>query len=80
MNHEKALKDNHGDSGSPSPFIGWAHTVRQELSLQRSAQTYYSSKGHSWIDPGDDIDLTAIPLWVRVGFTPLEIPVVATRN
>jgi hypothetical protein len=23
-------------------------------------------KGHSWIDPGDDIDLTAIPLWVRV--------------
>jgi hypothetical protein len=24
------------------------------------------SKGHSWIDPGDDIDLTAIPLWVRV--------------
>ena len=39
-----------------------------------------TSKGHSWIDPGDDIDLTAIPLWVRVGFTPLEIPVVATRN
>jgi len=37
-------------------------------------------QGHSWIDPGDDIDLTAIPLWVRVGFTPLEIPVVATRN
>jgi len=32
-------------------------------------------QGHSWIDPGDDIDLTAIPLWVRVGFTPLEIPV-----
>ena len=26
-----------------------------------------TSKGHSWIDPGDDIDLTAIPLWVRVG-------------
>jgi hypothetical protein len=25
-----------------------------------------TSKGHSWIDPGDDIDLTAIPLWVRV--------------
>jgi len=24
------------------------------------------SKGHSWIDPGDDIDLTAISLWVRV--------------
>ena len=23
------------------------------------------SKGNSWIDPGDDIDLTAIPLWVR---------------
>src|SRR4030042_4759301 len=37
-------------------------------------------KGHSWIDPGDDIDLTAIPLWVRVGETPLEILVVATRN
>jgi len=37
-------------------------------------------QGHPWIDPGDDIDLTAIPLWVRVGFTPLEIPVVATRN
>jgi len=34
-----------------------------------------TSKGHSWIDPGDDIDLTAIPLWVRVGFTPLEISV-----
>ena len=39
-----------------------------------------TSKGHSWIDPGDDIDLTAIPLWLRVGLTPLEIPVVATRN
>jgi len=39
-----------------------------------------TSKGHHWIDPGDNIDLTAIPLWVRVGFTPLEIPVVATRN
>ena len=26
-----------------------------------------TSKGHSWIDPGDDIDLTAIPLLVRVG-------------
>ncbi|MDI7262182.1 MAG: hypothetical protein QME90_19985, partial [Thermodesulfobacteriota bacterium] len=39
-----------------------------------------TSKGHHWIDPGDDIDLTAIPLWVRVGFTPLEIPAVATRN
>jgi hypothetical protein len=26
-----------------------------------------TSKGHSWFDPGDDIDLTAIPLWVRVG-------------
>jgi len=26
-----------------------------------------TSKGHSWIDPGGDIDLTAIPLWVRVG-------------
>ena len=25
-----------------------------------------TSKGHSWIDPGDDMDLTAIPLWVRV--------------
>jgi len=25
-----------------------------------------TSKGHSWIDPGDEIDLTAIPLWVRV--------------
>ena len=25
-----------------------------------------TSKGHSWIDPGDDIDLTAIPLWVKV--------------
>jgi hypothetical protein len=25
-----------------------------------------TSKGHSWIDPGDDIDLTAILLWVRV--------------
>ena len=25
-----------------------------------------TSKGHSWIDPGDDIDLAAIPLWVRV--------------
>ena len=25
-----------------------------------------TSKGHSWIDPGGDIDLTAIPLWVRV--------------
>ena len=24
------------------------------------------SKSHSWIDPGDDIGLTAIPLWVRV--------------
>jgi hypothetical protein len=24
------------------------------------------SKGHSWIDPEDDIDLTAIPLWARV--------------
>ncbi|OGP73878.1 MAG: hypothetical protein A2V86_00685 [Deltaproteobacteria bacterium RBG_16_49_23] len=23
-------------------------------------------KGHSWIDPGDDIDFKAIPLWVRV--------------
>ena len=34
-----------------------------------------TSKGHSWIDPGDDIDLTAIPLWVRVWFTPLEISV-----
>jgi hypothetical protein len=24
------------------------------------------SKGLSWIDPGDDIDFTAVPLWVRV--------------
>jgi len=24
------------------------------------------SKGHSWIDPGDDIDFTAVPLWVKV--------------
>jgi hypothetical protein len=24
------------------------------------------SKGNSWIDPGDDIDITAVPLWVRV--------------
>jgi hypothetical protein len=24
------------------------------------------SKGNSWIDPGDDIDFTAVPLWVRV--------------
>jgi hypothetical protein len=23
-------------------------------------------KGNSWIDAGDDIDFTAIPLWVRV--------------
>jgi len=23
-------------------------------------------KGHFWIDPGDDIDFTAGPLWVRV--------------
>ena len=37
-------------------------------------------QGHHLFDPGDDIDLTAIPLWVRVWFTPLEIPVVATRN
>jgi len=27
-------------------------------------------QGHSWIDPGDDIDLTAIPLWVRVCLRP----------
>jgi hypothetical protein len=26
-----------------------------------------TSKGHYWIDPGDDIDLTALLLWVRVG-------------
>jgi hypothetical protein len=25
-----------------------------------------TSKGHHWIDPGDDIDLTALLLWVRV--------------
>jgi len=24
------------------------------------------SKGHSWMDPGDDIDITAAPLWLRV--------------
>jgi hypothetical protein len=24
------------------------------------------SKGHSWIDPGDDIDFTAVLLWLRV--------------
>jgi len=24
------------------------------------------SKGNSWIDPGDAIDFTAVPLWVRV--------------
>jgi hypothetical protein len=24
------------------------------------------SKGHSWIDPRDDIDLTAALLWLRV--------------
>jgi hypothetical protein len=24
------------------------------------------SKSHSWIDPGDDIDSTAVPLWLRV--------------
>jgi len=24
------------------------------------------SKGHSWIDPGDDIDFKAVPLWLRV--------------
>jgi len=24
------------------------------------------SKGPSWIDPGDAIDFTAVPLWVRV--------------
>jgi len=49
---------------------------------QKAVSTLFriTSKGHSWFDPGDDIDLTAIPLWVRVGFTPLEIPVVATRN
>jgi len=24
------------------------------------------SKGHFWIDPGDDIDFAAVPLWARV--------------
>jgi len=35
---------------------------------QKAVSTFLriTSKGHSWIDPGDDIDLTAIPLWVRV--------------
>ena len=35
---------------------------------QKTVSTFLriTSKGHSWIDPGDDIDLTAIPLWVRV--------------
>jgi hypothetical protein len=26
-----------------------------------------SSKSHFWIDPSNNIDLTVIPLWVRVG-------------
>jgi len=30
------------------------------------------SKGHYLVDPVDDINLTAVPLLVRVGFTPLE--------
>jgi len=36
---------------------------------QKAVSTFLriTSKGHSWFDPGDDIDLTAIPLWVRVG-------------
>ena len=25
------------------------------------------SKGHSWIDPEDDINFMVAPLWVRVG-------------
>jgi len=35
---------------------------------QKAVSTFLriTSKGHSWIDPGDEIDLTAIPLWVRV--------------
>ena len=35
---------------------------------QKAVSTFLriTSKGHSWIDPGDDIDLAAIPLWVRV--------------
>jgi len=37
-------------------------------------------KGHYLGDPVDYVDLTAVPLWSRVWFTPLEIPVVATRN
>jgi len=24
------------------------------------------SKSHSWIDPGEDIDFTVVPLWVKV--------------
>jgi hypothetical protein len=34
---------------------------------QKAVSTFLriTSKGHSWIDPGDGIDLTAIPLWVR---------------
>jgi len=24
------------------------------------------SKGHSWIDPGDVVDITAVPLWLSV--------------
>jgi len=24
------------------------------------------SKGHAWINPGDDIDFTAVHLWLRI--------------
>ena len=44
---------------------------------QKAVSTFLriTSKGHSWIDPGDDIDLTAIPLWVRaVSYTHLTLP------
>jgi len=32
-------------------------------------------KGYYLGDPVDYVDLTAVPLWSRVWFTPLEIPV-----
>ena len=31
-----------------------------------SAALMIPFKGHYWVDPVDHIDLTAVPLWVRV--------------
>jgi len=57
-----------------SGFWRWTPLLHKDsiestvCSHKKAVSKYFGipSKGHSWIDPGDDIDFMAVPLWVRV--------------